>query len=349
MPDRFPEIKVESSQCEKRAMVKLCMLGKKGACERSYSPLCSHCQVHGSGHPPSNMLSFTFTFSQPKDISIHTTNLEIMTSQKKKGKFEEIPVELIDIGTEQVRLRAVDKDLADLAVNIKQLGLINPITVFQREGKYVLIEGQRRLLAVKELGWKEITAKVIPPITDPVLAKAYSFSENFLRQNLVRKDVIDACTAFYNRYGSMKAVAEELGLPYNRVRKFVLYDRLPKKMKQMVNDNKVSLDHALKATDAATSHEGDVDVGKAQNLANEMKALTSNQKQTVVEVAKANPAASADEIIEKAKKPKKIVTLRITLAVRHYESLKKVANELGIDEGEAAVRGVIEWLTREGY
>ena len=148
-----------------------------------------------------------------------------MSSQKEE-KYEKIPVNLIEVGTEQARLRKVDKNLDNLAENIKRLGLINPITVFPMEGKYVLIEGQRRLLAVKKLGWKEITAKIISKIEDPIFAKAYSFSENFLREDLVRKDVIDACTAFYKRYGSMKAVAEELGLPYHRVRKYVKYDRI---------------------------------------------------------------------------------------------------------------------------
>lgn len=270
-----------------------------------------------------------------------------MSSQEEE-KYERIPVDLIEVGPEQARLRKVDKNIDDLAENIKRLGLINPITVFPREGKYELIEGQRRLLAVKKLGWKEITAKIIPKMEDPIFAKAYSFSENFLREDLVRRDAIDACTAFYRRYGSMKAVAEELGLPYHRVRKYVKYDRLSDELKELVDENKASLDHALKATDAATSPEGDIDVEKAVALAQEMKTLTSEQTEKLGEVAEERPTAAPEELIEEARKPPKVVKLTITLAVRHYESLKKLAEDMAVSEEEAAVRGIIEWLTREG-
>ena len=274
-----------------------------------------------------------------------------MSSQEKKKEVEskKIPVDLVEIGPEQSRLRAVEKNIDDLVENIRRFGLLNPITVFPREGKYELLEGQRRLLAVKKLGWKEIDARIISRIVDPIEAKAISFSENFLRENLVRKDVIDACTAFYNRYGSMKAVAEELGLPYHRVRKYVLYDRLPDEMKNLVDDKKVALGHALKATDAATTVEGDIDVEKAVEIAQEIKTLTGGQKEKLTEISQERPTASAEEIIEEAKKPPKIIRLEITLALRHYESLKKAAGETGITESEAAVRGIIEWLAREGY
>ena len=270
-----------------------------------------------------------------------------MSSQEKE-KYERIPVDLIEIGPEQTRLRKVEKNIDDLAENIKRFGLINPITVFPKGNKYQLIEGQRRLLAVRKLGWKEIPAKILSEIKDPIYAKAYSFSENFLRQDLIRRDAIDACTAFYKRYGSMKAVAEELGLPYNRVRKYVKYDRLSDEMKELVDDKKVALDHALKATDAATSPEGDVDVEKAVEIATEMRTLTSEQTDKLVEVAEERPTAAAEELVEEARKPPKVVTLEITLALRHYESLKKAAADMAVTEEEAAVRGIIEWLAREG-
>jgi len=271
-----------------------------------------------------------------------------MSSKEKEAEFKKIPVDLIEVGPEQARLRAVDKNIDDLAENIKRFGLLHPISVFPREGKYELIEGQRRLLAVKKLGWKEIDARIMSRIADPIEAKAISFSENFLREDLVRKDIVDACTAFFNRYGSMKAVAEELGLPYHRVRKYVLYDRLPDEIKKMVDEKKIPLDHALKATDAATSPEGDVDLEKAVSIAQEIKTLTGEQREKLTEVAEERPTAPAEEIIEEAKKPPKIIRIEITLALRHYESLKKIASEMGVTESEAAVRGIIEWLARAG-
>jgi ParB family chromosome partitioning protein len=271
-------------------------------------------------------------------------------SKETDGKYEKIKVDLIEIGLEQARQRSVDKDVDELAANIDRLGLINPIMVFRHEDKYELIDGQRRLLAVKKLGWEEIEAKVLDrPPKDPIIAKAVSFSENFLRSDMVRRDIVDVCTALYNRYGTMKAAAEELGLPYHKIRQYVLYDRLPEELKKLVDEKKASLDIALKATDVATSQEGTVDVERAVNLVQEMKMLQPDQVKILAQLAEEKPSASTEEIIEEAKKPPKIIRLEVTLALRHYESLKKIAGDQGVTEGEAAARGIIEWLTREGY
>jgi ParB-like chromosome segregation protein Spo0J len=61
-------------------------------------------------------------------------------------RFEEIPIAEIRIGKSQTRIRKVKE----------------PVTVYQKEdGKYELIAGQRRYLAIKDLGWKTTNAHVI--------------------------------------------------------------------------------------------------------------------------------------------------------------------------------------------
>ena len=44
----------------------------------------------------------------------------------------------------------IDKDsVMELAENIKQIGLINPITVKKKNGKFEIVAGHRRFLALK--------------------------------------------------------------------------------------------------------------------------------------------------------------------------------------------------------
>lgn len=68
------------------------------------------------------------------------------------------------------RLRDIDRDqVASLAESIKEVGLLNPITVYHREiirnGQpcqgFGLIAGAHRLEACKSLGWQEVPAVVV--------------------------------------------------------------------------------------------------------------------------------------------------------------------------------------------
>lgn len=52
--------------------------------------------------------------------------------------------------------RIFDQEALDeLANSIKEFGLIQPIIVFKKNNKFILIAGERRLRAVKALGKKE--------------------------------------------------------------------------------------------------------------------------------------------------------------------------------------------------
>jgi ParB family chromosome partitioning protein len=97
------------------------------------------------------------------------------------------------------------------------VGLIQPIIVYQKEdGKYELIAGQRRFLAVKELGWKNIKTEIIEKPENLYKAKIISLIENTVRKDMVDLDAIDAATEVY---GSLKTVSEEIGLEYNTLKK----------------------------------------------------------------------------------------------------------------------------------
>lgn len=83
-----------------------------------------------------------------------------------KNEVKHIPIDDIFIeGTgvfEKDRLwRVFDKDVKSLQESIKEQGLITPIAVQERNGKYKLIAGEHRLTACKNLGWTEIPAHII--------------------------------------------------------------------------------------------------------------------------------------------------------------------------------------------
>jgi len=141
---------------------------------------------------------------------------------------KEIPLSSLVIGKAQVRVRDVGKDIDELAASIAKVGQLEPIVVCpaREEGKYEILTGQRRFLAHKQLKKEKIMACILDREVDETEAKVISVTENLVRRDLNRKDLIDACTALYRRYGSIKDVVDETGLPYEKVRLFVKYDRL---------------------------------------------------------------------------------------------------------------------------
>ncbi len=67
-------------------------------------------------------------------------------------EMRKIPLKDLVIGKGQVRKRHVSKDISELAESIKAVGQLNPIVVCphaEQPGKFEIIIGQRRFLAIK--------------------------------------------------------------------------------------------------------------------------------------------------------------------------------------------------------
>lgn len=264
-------------------------------------------------------------------------------------EFKSILIDRIEVGPEQSRVRKIEENVDELAESINVNGLLQPIIVFLRDENYVLVSGQRRLLAFKKLGLTEIAAKVIDEPDDPIKAKAISFSENYIRRQLVDRDIVDTCMAFYRRYGSMKAASEELGLPYYRIREYVRYDGLPEELKRLVDEKEVKVDDAVRARNVAELADGSVDVEKATQIAMELRPLSREQKKQLEEKAEEMPAASTEELIEEVKKPAKIKRYTIVLGLPYAEGLAQAAKELDKTEEDTAEVAIVDWLSRGGY
>lgn len=102
-------------------------------------------------------------------------------------EIPEIELNKIDM-TYNVRKDVIDKEkIHELAKNIEENGLLQPIVVMAKGNRYELIIGQRRYLAFKELGWSKIPA-IIESIKNETDAILKSFSENMLREELSIKD-----------------------------------------------------------------------------------------------------------------------------------------------------------------
>jgi ParB family chromosome partitioning protein len=147
----------------------------------------------------------------------------------KNGQFLRIKTDLIKSNPDQPR-RHMDQDkLNELADTIKQKGLLQPLVVqIDENGDYVLIAGERRLLACKMAGVTSV----------PVIFNTGDRGELALIENIQREDLspIDEAEALYSLMINHRYTQEELAVKIGKARSTVAetlsLSKLPKEIKE---------------------------------------------------------------------------------------------------------------------
>jgi ParB family transcriptional regulator, chromosome partitioning protein len=159
------------------------------------------------------------------------------------GALRELPVGSVQPNPFQPRTQMNEAELVELTASIEASGLLQPVVVRPRNGKYELIAGERRWRAVQRLGWPKIPA-VVKEVDDPTLL-TLALIENLQRDNLSAMDE----AAGYQR------LSEEFQLPQGEIARMVGRDRstianrvrllkLPEQVKQLVHQSKLTEGHA---------------------------------------------------------------------------------------------------------
>lgn len=107
------------------------------------------------------------------------------------GIFETLSISSIVVNRDG-RQRKDLVNIEELAESISRLGLINPITV---DADNVLIAGERRLTAVKSLGWDAIP--IHRSDADEVTSRAIELEENVKRVDLPWQDQVRAVSEYH--------------------------------------------------------------------------------------------------------------------------------------------------------
>lgn len=266
------------------------------------------------------------------------------------GTYEEISIDLLDIGTAQVRTD-LSTGIDDLVTSIRRWGLLHPIRVARKaDGRYEILAGQRRFLACQKLGYKTIQATVVDEAgVDEYEKVGMSVTENLIRRGNSQKELIDACTKLFKRYGSIKMVAQEMGLNPTEVSKYVKYDQLVPKLKELVDNARLNMAVALQAQRAATEADGTVNEEAAEKFAAELAPMSDQQRKKFVKVVTADPSASMEEKIERGRKQPVLKQIVVTLEESLHTGLQAFAKNEGVNQDEAAANLIEDGLIRRGF
>jgi len=264
--------------------------------------------------------------------------------------YQELPLEDLKIERFQVRKENVGQGLEELATSIEKYGLLQPIVVCKKDkppGKWEIVCGQRRYLAhVKILKLKKIMAGIINHPISYEEGLALSASENIVRLDMTRKDLIDLCADLFKKYESIKDVVEETKLPYPVVRKYIRYDGLPLDLKERVDNKDINIELAMKVQDAASAS-GKYNSKEAKDLISLLNTVDDPIRKKIIELRKKNPTVPLDKIAKKAEEPEKTLKLKLTLGVTLADPLRKYADDEDTDLN-TAVEGFIESALQQG-
>jgi ParB family chromosome partitioning protein len=145
-----------------------------------------------------------------RGLSAILSNEEIKSADDKGaasvvGNIIEIPLDDIVTNPHQPRTQFDQEAIDELASSIKQLGVIQPITVRKNKNKFDLISGERRLRASKIAGLKTIPAYVRLANDQEMLEMA--LVENIQRQDL---DPIEIALSFQAMIDQLNLTQEKM-------------------------------------------------------------------------------------------------------------------------------------------
>jgi len=141
-----------------------------------------------------------------KDPANDIKSVQDKNADKVIGNIVELELDTIEINPFQPRTSFNEEALRELATSIKQLGVIQPITVRKLEfGRYQLVSGERRLRAARIAALETIPAYI--RIANDQESLEMALVENIQRQDL---DPIEIALSYQRLIDEIKLTQEQM-------------------------------------------------------------------------------------------------------------------------------------------
>lgn len=155
----------------------------------------------------------------------------------------DIPLALIDASPWQPRRNFDEEKLAALAESLREQGLVQPVVVRRKGGRYELVAGERRFRAAGRLGWETLRACVMDA-TDSRM-RELALVENLQRDDLGPIETALAYQALQTDPGlTHEQIAKRLGISRAAVTNTLRLLDLPAAVRDLVDAGRLSAGHA---------------------------------------------------------------------------------------------------------
>ena len=158
-------------------------------------------------------------------------------------QMAEIAIDKIIPNPTQPRTQFDEEALAELADSIKQLGVIQPITVKKSGEQYIIISGERRWRAAKQVGVERLPA-YIRDVDDENL-HAMALVENIQRQDLNAIEIALGMQRLIEECGlTQEAMADKVGKKRSTVSNYMRLLNLPNEVQLALKEGLITMGHA---------------------------------------------------------------------------------------------------------
>ncbi len=224
---------------------------------------------------------------------------------KPMSRMAEIAIADIVPNPTQPRTQFDEEALDELADSIRQLGVIQPVTVRKSSnGKYIIISGERRWRAAQRADLKTLPA-YIREVDDENL-HAMALVENIQRQDLNAIEIalgmqrlIDEC------HLTQDALSEKVGKKRSSVSNYLRLLKLPDEVQLALKEGLISMGHAKAIAGAPTDQQvrllkkcikKSLSVRQVEELA---RTLTEQPTQTAAETEEEEYPESYSRLVER--------------------------------------------------
>lgn len=160
------------------------------------------------------------------------------------SSINEVPLSQIHANPDQPRRDFDQESLEELAESLREIGIIQPITLRKMaEGDYQIIAGERRFRAAGIAGLKTIPAYIRTADDENVMAMA--LIENIQREDLNSMEVALACQNLLEVYNmTQEQLSSRIGKKRATIANYIRLLKLPAEIQVALKNKQIDMGHA---------------------------------------------------------------------------------------------------------
>lgn len=221
----------------------------------------------------------------PDKVNKSSVGKNITEEISSQDQATMVPINKVEPNKEQPRKNFNEDALLELSESIKQMGIIQPIVVQDRESFYEIIAGERRWRAAKQAGLKKIPV-IIRNYTEQEIVEI-SLIENIQRENLNPIEEAMAYQRLLTEFHlKQDEVAERVCKSRTAVTNSMRLLKLCEEVKQMLIDDMITSGHAralLAVDDPEIQHQLAIQIFDEKLSVRDVEKLVKNLNRKVKE------------------------------------------------------------------
>lgn len=167
--------------------------------------------------------------------------------------FQNVKLSLITADPHQPRRIFHKNEMEELKESITEVGLLQPIIVRTDGKKFVIVSGERRFRALKELGFKETTASIVE--ADEKATTEMQITENLQRASVTPLEEAIAISKLFEMKATLKEVAKKLGKAESYIARRKKLSDLIDDFKELMFNGKLDIDTAIRVAQLAPTNQ----------------------------------------------------------------------------------------------